>query len=168
MQLSTLSGATLRGLPCLFIVAIAILFSAPFGLPGQAELECGLILGTVWYWSLYRPNCMKAVGVFLSGLLAEFFLCGPPGVLLLWMLIAYGVANGWRFQLARGGFLAVWGVFSLIVFGETLMTWALMSLRCFTLLPALPAFFQFCLAAGLYPVLTVVYSLIRSRFETPE
>lgn len=167
MKFSALSDATLRELPCLFIVGLAILFAAPFGLPGQTELANGLILGTVWYWSLHRPDSMKAIGVFLSGLIAELFQGGPPGVLLLWMLIAYGVAHAARALFAQGGFLVAWTAFAFVIFGETAMTWGLVSARCLTILPIGPALFEFCLGAGIYPLLTVFYTGLRRHFEAP-
>lgn len=73
--------------PCIIMVVLAVILSTPFGILGQMELQVALILGTVWFWSLYRPAFMPLVGLFCGGLIVELFSVNPPGVLLFWMLL---------------------------------------------------------------------------------
>ncbi|QHI95284.1 hypothetical protein GT348_02445 [Aristophania vespae] len=155
-----------RTVPSLVIIFTAIFFSAPFALPGQSEIQTAIILGTVWFWCLYAPLSLPLLFLFFSGLIAELFRSGPPGILLLWMLATYGVAHGWRFKLAQGRFLASWGAFSLTMIGGVILEWMLMSLRAGTLLSPLVALFQFALTVGIYPCLYVIFIWERRIFNS--
>ncbi|MFT9094438.1 MAG: hypothetical protein ABF459_04825 [Gluconobacter cerinus] len=66
-------------MPSLFIILVAVLLSAPFGIPGQAELQFGIAMCTVWFWAFSRPRSMPALAVFVCGLVLEQFRFGPPG-----------------------------------------------------------------------------------------
>ncbi|MCT6855400.1 MAG: hypothetical protein M3Z59_03205 [Bombella apis] len=143
--------------PCIIMVVLAIILSAPFRILGQMELQVALVLGTVWFWSLYRPAFMPLVGLFCGGLVVELFSVNPPGVLLFWMLVAYGVAHGCRVGLSRRGFLLAWSLYGLIVLGEALTNWVLMVIRVRGALSVYPIVFQEALAVGSYPFLHILY-----------
>ncbi|WP_077396579.1 hypothetical protein [Bombella intestini] len=143
--------------PCIIMVFLAFVLSAPFGILGQTELQTALTLGTVWFWALYRPAFMPLFGLFCSGLVIELFSANPPGVLLFWMLVAYGVAHGCRVGLSRRGFLLSWILYGLIVLGEAMTDWVLMVIRVRGALSVYPIVFQESLAVGSYPFLHVLY-----------
>jgi len=138
---------------CLLLLFLA----APLGLPGQAELQQAVALACVFFWSLFRPGSMTPPMVFLLGLLADLLGFAPPGVDVLVLLIAHGLALRWRRLLTRQGFLLVWLAFSIIALGASALSWALVSLLTFTLLPAGPALFQAMLSAACYPLLATVF-----------
>ncbi|MDF7674344.1 hypothetical protein PT277_02975 [Acetobacteraceae bacterium ESL0709] len=143
--------------PSLIIIATAIFFSAPFAFPGQSELQTALILGEVWFWTLYEPMALPLLALFLCGLVVEVFRAGPPGVLLLWMLVTAGIANGARYRLSQGGFLRSWGAFSVTMMGGVALEWGFMCLRSGAFLSPLVALFQLSLTVGLYPCLYVFF-----------
>ena len=45
--------------------------AAPFGVPGQAELQASVALACVFFWSLFRPASMPPPWCSLLGLLAD-------------------------------------------------------------------------------------------------
>lgn len=143
--------------PCISMALLAIILSAPYGVLGQQELQTALVLGTVWFWSLYRPDFMPVLGLFCSGLVIELFSANPPGVLLFWMLVTFGVAHGCRLGLARGGFWRAWCLYGTMVLGIAGTDWLLMSIRVRGFLSIYPIFFQEALAIGSYPFLHVLY-----------
>lgn len=151
-----------------FLVLLGVILSAPFGFLFQGELQTGLVLSTIWYWALYKPNPFQLPAIFLGGLVIELFRDGPPGVLLLWMLATYGVANFWRSGLAQGGFLHSLLAFCITILGEGLIEWSLMSLRALTLLSPLPLVFQYVLTLAAYFVLYGFFLWGRGDFEGPD
>lgn len=150
---------------CLFLILVAIVLSAPFGILFQEELQTGIVLVTVWYWSLYRPHPFQLLAIFISGLVIELFRDGPAGVLLLWMLVSYGVANGWRSILSRTGFIMTFLAFAVVMLGEGFIEWCLMSLRALTFLSPLSLIFQYALTLAIYLVLYGVFLWGRENFD---
>lgn len=150
---------------CIFLILIGVILSAPFGILFQEELQTGIVLVTVWYWALYKPNPFQLLAIFISGLVIELFRDGPAGVLLLWMLVTYGVANGWRWSLSRSGFLLSFLAFAVVMLGEGFIEWCLMSLRALTFLSPLSLVFQYALTLALYLLLYGLFLWGRRNFN---
>ena len=85
---------------------LLLLAAAPLDVPGQAQLLPAVALACVFFWSLAWPASMTSPTVFLLGLLADLLGLTPPGVLLLVLLAAHGLATACRRALAQQGFLA--------------------------------------------------------------
>lgn len=141
--------------PAASTALLLLLLAAPLGLSGQAELQGAVVLGCVFFWSLYRPASMPPPAVFLLGLLTELLSYAPLGVWVLSLLLLHGLAVRWRRSVARQGFLLVWLLFAALVLGAVLLQWLLTMALGFRLLPPGPALFMGVLAAGVYPVLAV-------------
>ncbi|MFT8366575.1 MAG: hypothetical protein ABF623_12075 [Gluconobacter cerinus] len=155
-------------MPSLFIILVAVLLSAPFGIPGQAELQFGIAMCTVWFWAFSRPRSMPALAVFVCGLVLELFSFGPPGAILLSLLVIYGVAHHWRYGLSRLGFVACWLIFSFLAALASFFQWALVCLHAFALLSPAPGLFQAALTIGIYPSLTALFVWGRRTFANPD
>ena len=156
-----LDGTARRCLPTALTILLLLITAAPFRLPGQAELQNAVALSCVFFWSVYRPASMPPPAVFLVGLLADLLDFAPPGVGVISLLIAHGVAARWRRDLIRLGFLLVWLAFVVVASGLASLQWSLTSALTFRVLPVGPALFQAALAAGLYPMLAVL--LVRAH-----
>jgi rod shape-determining protein MreD len=135
--------------------------AAPLGLPGQAELQQAAALACIFFWSMFRPASMTPPMVFVLGLLVDLLGCAPPGVAVLVLLIAHGLALRWRRVLTRQGFLLVWLAYLGVAAGSAVLSWALVSLLTFTFLPLGPVVLQAGLSAGCYPLLATI--LIRAH-----
>ncbi len=142
--------------------------AAPFGVPGQAELQAALALGCVFFWSLFRPAAMLPAVVFLLGLLADLLGYAPPGVGVLSLLLVHGLALRWRRVLARQGFVLVWLAFAGVGAGAAALQWALTSALTWRLLPPGPGLFQALVAAALYPALAVPLTRAHQSLAAPE
>jgi len=162
-----LDGTARRSLPTALTMLLLLVTAAPFRLPGQAELQNAAALSCVFFWSVWRPGSMPPPAVFLIGLLADLLDFAPPGVGVISLLVAHGVAVRWRRELTRQGFLLVWLAFVAVASGLAGLQWLLTSALTFRLLPAGPALFQAVLAAGLYPMLAVLLARAHRTVAEP-
>jgi rod shape-determining protein MreD len=157
-----------RGFPGTTTALLLLVTAAPLGVPGQAELQASIALACVFFWSLFRPASMPPVVVFAVGLLVDLLGYAPPGVGVLSLLIAHGLALRWRRVLARQGFLLVWLAFVGVAAGAAAVQWALTSLLTFRLLPPGPGVFQAAIGAGLYPALATLLTRAHHTLAEPE
>lgn len=156
------------GFPGSTTALLLLVTAAPLGLPGQPELQAAVALACVFFWSLFRPASMPPGMVFGVGLLADLLGYAPPGVGVLTLLIAHGLALRWRRYLVRQGFLLVWLAFVGVAAGAAALQWALTSLLTFRLLPPGPGLFLAAIAAGLYPALATLLTRAHHTLAEPE
>lgn len=157
-----------RGFPGTTTALLLLVTAAPLGVPGQAELQASIALACVFFWSLFRPASMPPAIVFGVGLLVDLLGYAPPGVGVLSLLIAHGLALRWRRVLTRQGFLLVWLAFVGVASGAASLQWALTSLLTFRLLPPGPGVFQAAIGAGLYPALATLLTRAHHTLAEPE
>jgi rod shape-determining protein MreD len=157
-----------RGFPGSTTALLLLVTAAPLGVPGQAELQASIALASVFFWSLFRPASMPPAVVFGVGLLVDLLGYAPPGVSVLTLLIAHGLALRWRRVLVRQGFLLVWLAFVGVAAGAAALQWALTSLLIFRLLPPGPGIFQAAIGAGLYPALATLLTRAHHTLAEPE
>jgi len=162
-----LDMAARRGFPGSTTGLLLLVTAAPLGVPGQAELQASIALASVFFWSLFRPASMPPGVVFCIGLLADLLGYAPPGVGVLTLLVAHGLALRWRRVLARQGFLLVWLAFVGVAVGAATLQWALTSLLTFRLLPPGPGVFQAAIGAGLYPALGTLLTRAHQPLAEP-
>ncbi len=157
-----------RAFPASTTAILLLVAATPLGLPGQAELQQGVALACVFFWSLYRPASMPPIAVFGLGLLVDLLSFAPIGVGVLTLLVAHGVALTWRREMVRRGFAVVWLCFLGVAVATSALGWALTALLTFRLLPPWPGLFQAGLAAGLYPALAVLLTRAHTTLAEPE
>ncbi len=163
-----LDAAARRALPMTFSAVLVLLLCAPLDLPQQQALLPGAAMGSVFFWSVFRPASMPALMVFLLGLLTDLLSFSPPGVAILTLLIVHAVGLGWRHGLARQGFLVVWLVFLLVAAGAIALDWVLACAFALRLLPLQPVCFELALAAGLYPLLSALFTWAHRGMADPD
>jgi len=163
-----LDAASRRAFPAVSTALLLLILAAPLGLPGQAQLQCAAGLACVFFWSVYRPDSMPPAAVFALGLLADLLSLAPPGITVLVLLAAHGIAVRFRRFLAAQGFLVVWLAFVAVAAGAAGLAWALTSVLTFRLLPIGPALLQFGLTAGFYPALATIFIRAHRGLANPE
>ena len=162
-----LDGTARRSFPTVLTMLLLLLTAAPFRLPGQAELQNAAALSCVFFWSTYRPGSMPPPAVFLIGLLADLLDFAPPGVGVITLLAAHGVAVRFRRELLRQGFLLVWLAFVAVAAGLAGLQWLLTSALTLRVMPVGSMLFQAVLAAGLYPMLAVLLTRAHRTIAEP-
>lgn len=166
--LSRLDAAGRACFPAASTLVLLLALAAPLGLPGQPELEPAVLLGCVFFWSLFRPASMPPAVVFLLGLLSDLLGDGPIGVMVLTLLIVHGVAVRGRYVLARQGLFLPWLAFVAVAIGAVALAWALTSVLALRLLPPGPIAFEAALAIGLYPGLAALLLRAHHGIAAPE
>ncbi len=163
-----LDTASRQCFPVACTALLQLLAAAPLGLPGQAQMQLAVALGCVFFWSLCRPSSMPPPAVFLLGLFCDLLSLSPPGVSVLLLLLAHGLALRWRRVLAGRGFLTAWLAFIVVAAGAAALEWLGMSLLRLQVLPGNAALFQFALAAGLYPTLAALFTQAHRSLANPD
>jgi rod shape-determining protein MreD len=163
-----LDMASRRGFPAASTLLMLLAGAAPLALPGQAELRSAVVMGCVFFWSVFRPASMPPATVFLLGLVTELLGFEALGVQVLTLLVVHGLAFRWRRVMARQAFWLVWVAYAAVAIGATALQWALTSLLAVRLLPGAPAAFQAALSVGLYPALALVLTRAHQTLAEPE
>lgn len=163
-----LDAVSRRAFPAVCTALVVLLAGVPFGVPGGAGLRSAAALGCVFFWSLVRPASMTPPAVFLLGALCDLLGLSPPGVAVLVLLVAHGLAVQWRPVLVPRGFAAVWLAFAAVAAGAAALEWALTGLLTWRLPPPGAAVLQALLAIGVYPVLAVPFIRAHRGPAAPE
>jgi rod shape-determining protein MreD len=166
--LRRLDGAARASFPVSSAALLLLVLAGPLGLPGQAQWQGAVVLGCVFFWSVFRPASMPPLAVFALGLLADLIGLSPPGVSVLVLLAVHGLAVRWRRWLARQGFVVVWLAFMGVAAGAAVLGWALACALQVRLLPPGAAVFGFALSAGLYPALAFLLTAAHRTAAAPE
>jgi rod shape-determining protein MreD len=155
-------------LPWIALLLAEFFLSAPSGLPGESEMLFGVATGTVYYWSANRPDSMPVWAVFLAGTFADLVSFGPPGTVLLSLLVVHGVAHNWRYGLSKINFLLGWGLLASLALILSFFQWVVACIEALQLLSPLDALFQAALTIGIYPSLSAAFAWAREAIVNPE
>jgi rod shape-determining protein MreD len=162
-----LDGLARRIVPMAACVLAVLLLDVPLRLPSTAELLPGFLLASVFFWSVFQPASMPAIGVFLVGLFSDLLGSTPPGTMPLLLLLTHWFAGARREALSGYGFIAVWSIFALIAIVASLLQWGLASLSRLQAMPPAPALFEAALACALYPPLSACFGWAHRTIADP-
>ncbi|WP_419757464.1 rod shape-determining protein MreD [Acidisoma sp.] len=163
-----LDRAARLGFPAGTTIIGMILLTAPFGLPGQAQLMPAFTLAAIFFWTLFRPSSVPPPLVFLIGLLADLLGEMPIGSFVLVLLLTQLLVLRSRRFLPQKGFLFVWVVFVAVAGVASTLQYAFACLMNWAIYPPIAAIFQFLLATGLYPVLATGFTRAHRSVAAPE
>jgi len=135
-------------------LGLLLLTAIPTHVPGLADITPMLPMMGVYYWAIYRPDLLPAWAAFVIGLLHDTIAGTPFGVNTLVLLLVQGVSASQRRFFLGKSFLVAWWAFSLLAAGTTGISWALMCILSGRFIDPVPAFFQYLLTVGLFPILT--------------
>ena len=156
------------GFPACTTVLLMLLTQAPLDIPEQAALLPAVTLGCVWFWSLFRPGNLPPPVVFGIGLLLDLLGYLPLGVGIFTLLAVQAAALGMRRPLSRRGFFWMWGAFTAVAAGASLLIWLLSMLLMFHLLAPYPAIFVAALSIAVFPLLAVPFAAAHRSVADPD
>jgi rod shape-determining protein MreD len=163
-QVEPVHGLGPKLAPALLTVALAILSVVPVGIPGYASVTPNFVLMSVYHWSIYRPEHMPYLAVFLIGLLLDLLTTAPGSVIgltpLLLLVVRSSVLGQRRFFVGRS-FPLVWWGFALVVAVVDLLTWLVDSGLNGNFLEPRNLAFQAVLTVACFPLLTLVFARIQ-------
>lgn len=163
-----LDRAARHATPAFMIAAAMILLAMPGLLPAQAMLRAGIVTGSVYFWTLYRPSSLPAPVIGLIGLLLDLLGSSPLGLWAVLLLLEQAALLRLRKSLVAQGFTTVWLAFAGFACSLGLLEWLGRSLLGFALLPAGPAMIQTGIAILLYPLLAMLLVRAHRGAAAPE
>jgi len=147
--------------PAAFTLVLAILSVIPLGIPGYAQVTPNYVLMSIYYWTIYRPDHLPYLVVFLIGLLVDLLTFGPPGVTPFALLIVRATVLSQRKFFVGKNFPILWWGFALAAGAVTFLSWGVGGFYSGRLLDPRSFAFQAVLTAAVYPVLSWVFSRVQ-------
>lgn len=117
----------------------------------------------VFFWSIYGPNYLPALSVFLIGLLQDLLTGGPLGLWAGVYLVAQFVVMSQRSYFMGREQKVVWLGFALVAVGASVILWLVMSLMSGVLLPAGALLLQMLATVMIYPLFGVAFGELHRR-----
>jgi len=139
--------------PFILTLAFVVLAQVPLHLPGFAEVAPILPLMAVYHWTIYRPDLLPAVAVFVAGLLHDALSGMPFGVNAAVFVIVHMVVMSQQVFFQGKSFPVIWMGFTLVAAGAVVLTWLLNALIFSAITSVEAAFVQYLVTIGAFPVL---------------
>ena len=115
-------------LPIATTVLAALLSVEPLHLVGYAALTPAFTLMVTYHWTIYRPDLLPVLALFLIGTIQDLLSGGLPGVTAVTLLLARAIVLPHRHYFVDPLFAFIWAGFVLLTGGAMLFSWALHSL----------------------------------------
>ena len=149
-------------LPLGLSILLVMLSAVPVYLPGYGQIAANLVLMSVFYWSVHRPELVAPAPVFGIGLLQDVLGGTPPGMnALILLLVRSAVVTQGR--VFRGkSFLVLWWGFSLVALGAGLGLWALNMGYALTPLDPAPTLFRWGVTVALFPFFAWIFVRVQN------
>jgi rod shape-determining protein MreD len=144
-------------MPLALTALLVIAGAVPYHIPGLARVMPVLPLMAVYHWTVYRPDVMPPWAIFLVGLMHDALTGVPLGTSGLVLLMVYGVMLTQRDFFVGKSFAILWMGFALVAAGALILGWLAVSAFHVRLVGPAPAFYQYLLTVGTYPVLAWVF-----------
>lgn len=139
----------------------ALISVVPVRMPDGLTVSPFLSLMAVYYWTIYRPDLMPPVLIFVIGILQDVIGGAYLGLTPLLLLGTYSFALSQRRLFLGKPFALTWGGFFLVLLGTTSMSWIIVSLIARTPVPLLQPLLQFGATLLLFPL--VVWLFVRTH-----
>jgi rod shape-determining protein MreD len=163
-QAEPVHGLGPKLVPSLLTVALAILTVVPVGIPGYASVTPNFVLMSIYHWSIYRPEHMPYLAVFLIGLLLDLLTTATGSVVgltpLLLLIVRSTVLGQRRFFVGRS-FPLVWWGFALVVTVVDALAWLVDSGLNGSLLEPRSIAFQAVLTVAFFPPMTLLFARVQ-------
>lgn len=148
-----------RLLPMVTTLVLAVFSVLPLRFPDYAAVAPLLALAGVFYWTIYRPDLLPPIAVFLCGITLDLLSGAPLGVAALVFLLTRVVVLPQRHFFVDRLFPFVWGGFTLLAAAAIAFLWLLGSFFAGVLLDMRAATLQWVLTVASFPA--VAYLLMR-------
>ena len=144
-------------MPAVTTMFLALLNVVPLGLPGISDVVPMMVMMAVFYWSVYRPDLLPAVVVFVLGLIQDILLGSPIGLMALTLLAMHGVTLTQRQAFLGKPFFVAWIGFAVISAGGFMLMWIMTCVLAADLLLTPAVLFQFVLTAVSFPLAAWIF-----------
>jgi rod shape-determining protein MreD len=139
-------------LPFATSVMASLLSIEPFHLGGYAPSPPAFTLMAAYHWTLYRPDLLPALALFVVGTTQDLLSGEVPGVTAVTLLLGRRIILAHRHYFVDRSFPFVWGGFSLLTGAAMLFLWVLHSLLAGQLLGLRGPMLQAVLTISIFPI----------------
>lgn len=112
-----------RLVPVVMTLILLLMSVAPTRLPGFVHIAPMIVLISIYYWGVTRPDCLGAGSAFLLGLVEDGLTGAPLGVGALTLLLTQAVVASQHKFFHGKPFLVSWWAFSLVAVGAATVKW---------------------------------------------
>jgi rod shape-determining protein MreD len=139
-------------LPVATTVLAMLLSIQAIPIPGYAPVTPAFTLMAAYHWTIYRPDLLPSLALFIIGTIQDLLSGGLTGVTALLLLLARAIVSGNRQHFVNRPFPFVWAGFTLLTGGAMLFLWTLHSLLAAELLDFRGSVFRAVLTISVFPV----------------
>ncbi|HVJ44510.1 MAG TPA: rod shape-determining protein MreD [Dongiaceae bacterium] len=153
--------------PVGFTLFLLLLGLLPWHLPELGTIGISLVVISVFYWGLKKPQLMTPWSVLVIGLIGDLLGVTPMGVGTVSLLLLYAIVRSQARALRNMPFLVIWGAFILMAFITILVSWLLTAATDVHFPDIKPAIFLYLFDIVCYPPLSYVFDRLQ-RSLLPE
>lgn len=156
-------------MPVSMTLVLILLAVMPTKIPGWSHIAPALVLMSVYYWAIYRPDLLPAPVVFALGLAQDLLGGAPIGVHAFTLLVAYGLVVSQRRFFHAKSFGVVWWGFMLVAAGVLTMEWLIMSMLVGGgPIDPRPVLFALMLTVVIYPAVAILFIAAHRVLPLPD
>jgi len=152
-------------IPLVSTLVFVLLSVVPLQIPGFAVVTPAFALMAVYHWTIYRPELLSPLAVFIAGLLLDF-LNGTQyvGTSALSLLLVRSALLSQRTFFANRPFPMLWAGFLLTAVAVIAFEWALVSAFLRSAVGTRPFIFEAVLTVASFPVGSYVLTRLQRGF----
>ncbi|MDX2104215.1 MAG: rod shape-determining protein MreD [Alphaproteobacteria bacterium] len=139
--------------PALVTVVMALVSVLPIGWQAPHPAVPAFTLMSVYYWTVYRPDLLPPVAVFVIGVFQDLLTGGLVGVTALLLLATHGVLLGQRKLFLGKPFWLAWIGFALVAAAAGAAQYLIVATLYWTLVPIGQAVMQALTTVLAFPLL---------------
>lgn len=141
-----------RIVPSLTTIIFILLSGIPIHLPGLSNVFPNLVLISIFYWGLYRPEAQGMTFIFIISFLQDVLLNMPFGVNAVANLALHWLILTQRHFFLGRSFFWIWLTFAGMSIVPQFLSWLIYSIAYSTTITAYPLIFQYLLTLSVYPL----------------
>ena len=139
-------------LPIATTVLAALLSIEPLHFDRYAALTPAFTLMATYHWTIWRPDLLPALSLFLIGMIQDLLSGGLPGETAVTLLLARAIVLPHRHYFVDRLFPSIWAGFALLTAGAMLLAWTLHSLLAGELLDLRGPVLRAVLTISVFPI----------------
>ena len=143
--------------PFLMGLLLVIFSVVPTHIPHYSQIAPIFAFVAIYHWSVYRPDLLSVLPVFLLGFIQDLLMGTPIGLYILVFLTVYGIVFSQRKFFIGRSFVFYWTGFAVIAALALLESYLLASVWHLTFLDFNAIIFQYFVLLGVFPLITWVF-----------
>lgn len=143
-------------MPQIVMVGLVMLTFARVPVSGMELIRPPFILMAIYYWSIYRPTMVPPVLCFVLGLLVDLLMGTSPGLNALMFVAVQWLIRDQRRFLRGQPYIAIWGVFGMVVLAVMAVQAGLTALTGGAWPPLLPAALTWAASLCIFPFVSLL------------